>query len=359
MEASNAGFISDSATYHALSLPPHRPRSVCHSAFAVGAAGLLGAGLMLVIGSPLFLGAAWLIDLGRDKNCAGGKILVTGYEPWGNMTFNPAEDVARGLHGRCVGGLYQIESWTLPVSEAGARRTAEALAKSHHHAEWAAVLHLGFESVAKGLKVELVASNVLAMHPQLAESGVDGAASVGDRDDSPSGRCTARRDVEIAAGAPCLLATTAPLDVLALPLERGRYAAQEIWSRDAGTFYWCGALMMQPAPPEQSTSQAHSGARLDHVRTPHPVHSASAPAPKHTPTVLVPNPSLRSNELFFRTLHVVRGGSLPAHHPRWGMVTGKLLPVLFVHVPPEMGASTREGEKFVLDVARQVTLRWG
>lgn len=92
---------------------------------------------------------------------------------------------------------------------------------------------------------------------------------------------------------------------------------------------------------------------------PHPVHSASAPALKHTPTVLVPNPSLRSNELFFRTLQVVRGSSLPAHHPRWGMVTGKLLPVLFVHVPPEMSASTREGEKFVLDVARQVTLRWG
>jgi pyrrolidone-carboxylate peptidase len=236
------------AYYHELSVPPHRPRWGCRPTFVLGTVGL---GLVLVITSPLLLGVAPLLDLGRDMHCgAGGKILVTGYEPWGNMTSNPAEDVARGLHGRCVGGRYRIESWTLPVSEVGAQRTAEALTKSQHHAEWAAIIHLGFEHVAKGLKVELVASNVLALHATLAESGINSAAAVGDMNDSRSGRCSARRDAEIAADAPCLLATTAPLDVLALPLERGRYAAQEIWSRDAGTFYWCAtARASQPSVP--------------------------------------------------------------------------------------------------------------
>eukprot|EP00967_Tisochrysis_lutea_P112266 scaffold177158_cov27-Tisochrysis_lutea.AAC.1 len=254
--------------------------------------------LCLLPTSPGFRAAGLLLLEAKGSRCgSGAPILLTGYEPWGGMVFSPAKDIALSLDGQCV-GRHRIEAWTLPVAEPGARQPAEALAKSGEHAQWAAVIHLGFEHVAKGLKVELAASNVLATHPHLLELGSGGAEAVGELDDDKAGRCSARPDSEIAIDAPCLLATTAPLEVLSLPLEHGKYAAQEIWSRDPGTFY--------------------------------------------------------CNEVYFRTLHAVRARELRPH-PRNSGPPGALLPVVFVHVPPEVDATERAGERFVLDVAHKMT----
>ncbi len=132
-------------------------------------------------------------------------ILLTGYNPWGNLTQNPSGEVAQALNGTIVEEL-EVHSIRIDVSEEGVLY-AESLVKSGEGLSdrpWDAVVHLGFEDEAKGLKLETMAFNMRALkrgpvHP-------DG---------------------------PHLLPTTGDLGAVALNTKN----PHELWSRDAGTFY--------------------------------------------------------------------------------------------------------------------------
>eukprot|EP00434_Breviolum_minutum_P013079 symbB.v1.2.011525.t1/scaffold778.1/size163404/8 len=132
-------------------------------------------------------------------------ILLTGYNPWGNFTQNPSGEVAEALNGTIVEEL-EVHSIRIDVSEEGVLY-AESLVKSgslNDRPPWDAVVHLGFEDEAKGLKLETMAFNMRALkrgpvHP-------DG---------------------------PHLLPTTGDLGAVALNTKN----PHELWSRDAGTFF--------------------------------------------------------------------------------------------------------------------------
>ena len=104
------------------------------------------------------------------------------------------------------------EGWSLPVNRQGTQKVAQALQKN---TKWDAILHLGLENTAKGLKVETMAMNVLA-----TENNPTSNVNL---------HCT--KDTAIHSSGPCLLATTAPLN------EIQGFTASDTWSRDTGAYY--------------------------------------------------------------------------------------------------------------------------
>eukprot|EP00929_Paragymnodinium_shiwhaense_P109880 TRINITY_DN76459_c0_g1_i1.p1 TRINITY_DN76459_c0_g1~~TRINITY_DN76459_c0_g1_i1.p1 ORF type:complete len:320 (+),score=30.74 TRINITY_DN76459_c0_g1_i1:75-1034(+) len=222
------------------------------------------------------------------------RVLVTGYQPWGNYSTNPALEVAQRLNGTCFTQTC-IDAWGIPVTSDGARRVADMLDKLHLGSNdampWDAVIHLGYESDAKGLRVELAAANVLA------NVSCHGCWSA----DVPCNKAnTSWRDVH--GDGPCLLASTAPLYMLELGMRRttAKKLPEEIWSRDAGTFF--------------------------------------------------------CNEVYYRTLYSVRSRDVGprGRHVETRTWTHSLLPVVFVHLPPTMSVSVEESAQFVRVVAQVI-----
>ncbi|CAM9854460.1 unnamed protein product [Choristocarpus tenellus] len=95
-------------------------------------------------------------------------ILVTGYLPFLNFTVNPAFEAMEVLNGTCDTVYLQhprtfrlcYEGMPLPVSLEGSTRVAGILENDPY--KWDGIIHLGFESSAKGLRLETIAANVLA-----------------------------------------------------------------------------------------------------------------------------------------------------------------------------------------------------
>ena len=232
--------------------------------------------------SPQGVSALLLPIAGGDREeMVDVRVLVTGFEPFGNLTNNPAQLVARHLgEERCKAGAC-ITALHLPVNRTGVQRVASALRHgARARSEYDAVLHLGFESIAKGLRLEIAAANLLAEDHR--PPGAPGWSA-----DVPC-NTTGTGFTPINAAAPCLLATTAPLDRLDLPLPLGQAHQRplELWSRDASTFY--------------------------------------------------------CNEIFYRTLLAVRERRI---QPRSGRAA--LLPVLFVHLPPLSLSSVETTAEFL------------
>lgn len=182
-------------------------------------------------------------------------VLVTGYGSFGNNTRNPAELVAMLLDGQCVSNACFIGR-VLPVDRSGAALVAsELLAAPVGVSRYDAIVHLGLESSSKGLRIETVAANVLAKElsdgggawsaevpcnksePQLSPAGAGGANTTAAVHRTPY--------EDIFSDAPCLLATTAPLNTIDLLGDAGGTGGSsgrgggpsELWSRDAGTYY--------------------------------------------------------------------------------------------------------------------------
>jgi len=180
---------------------------------------LCGLGILLVTAAAA---AIWLLQTSPGSGNGYG-VLVTGYGPFRNVTRNPSGEVARLLNGSCsTDGSTCIHSVVLDVSSAGASLPAEILRRSGRR--WRAVIHLGVESVAKGLKIEVAAANVAA------------------REDGPGWSAGHECERTIEASGPCLLAATAPLNLEALDLPLpglpdGSSRVAELWSRDAGAYY--------------------------------------------------------------------------------------------------------------------------
>lgn len=206
------------------------------------------------------------------------RVLLAGYSAWGNSTVNPAQLVAEDLDGICMDGVC-FESWIVPVNTEGASRVASALLARADSlaAPWDAVIHIGLEASSKGLRIETAAANVKASESPAGAWSADVPCS-------KSG--TSWSDID--SSAPCLLASTLPLDTIALDADAPTTPV-ELWSRDAGAFF--------------------------------------------------------CNEAFFRTLAVVRsqrvgparvrraGGSSAADTERDARTPTPLLPVTFIHLP--------------------------
>uniref|UniRef100_A0A7S3JRC4 Pyroglutamyl-peptidase I n=1 Tax=Aureoumbra lagunensis TaxID=44058 RepID=A0A7S3JRC4_9STRA len=200
-------------------------------------------------------------------------VLVTGFERFNNILVNPSLVAAMSLNGTC-GPHYCIESHILSVDSNGAKWPASRLHK------YIAVLHLGFEDVAKGLKIEIMAKNLL---------GSTSNPSWGF--DDP---CT-KESAAIENG-PCLQVTTAPLDRLILPSTN---ETNEVWSRDAGAFY-CNEL---------------------YFRSLHTVRSRQLLVPSPSSSCLLLSQQLLDNDSLTRASD---------HHLHFAQA---LIPVLFVHLP--------------------------
>ena len=103
--------------------------------------------------------------------CGQAAILLTGYNHWGNFTQNPSGEVAQALNGTVVEDLL-VHSIRINVSEEGVL-FAESRVRSgaSDGSPWDAVVHLGFEDEAKGLKLETMAFNlrVSSTHPVVPE----------------------------------------------------------------------------------------------------------------------------------------------------------------------------------------------
>ena len=105
---------------------------------------------------------------------AGGarRVLVAGFEAFLAHADNPAAAVARALDGTCApagegdeGGAVCFDGWQLPVDGGGARAVAAFLDEDLRAARptYAAVVHLGLEDLARGLRLEIAAANVAAV----------------------------------------------------------------------------------------------------------------------------------------------------------------------------------------------------
>ena len=165
----------------------------------------------------------------------------------------------------------------------GAERAAVALG---HGREWAAIVHLGFESVAKGLKFEIAASNIAAS----TRLHLGWSANI------PCNKSGTRMR-PIREAAPCLLATSAPLDRLVLPLSTPPLSrpsalppgthARELWSRDAGAFF-CNEVYFRTLDAVRERALSRPSALLLPVlfaptpNTPSP-HQPLTPPPRLNP----------------------------------------------------------------------------
>lgn len=158
------------------------------------------------------------------------RVFVTGFEPFLKFSANPSGEVALALNGNCAHHGDANVCFTgvrVPVTRDG---VIAAAYQAHYTADaWSAVLHLGLEDEAKGLRLEAVAANVPA-------SSLGNTAAWSMNVDLSSA-------APVVAGAPWLHPTTAPLSCAWLArlqtLTRSKHLRNisDVWSRDAGTYF--------------------------------------------------------------------------------------------------------------------------
>eukprot|EP01100_Stratorugosa_tubuloviscum_P005577 TRINITY_DN247_c2_g3_i1.p1 TRINITY_DN247_c2_g3~~TRINITY_DN247_c2_g3_i1.p1 ORF type:complete len:252 (-),score=127.82 TRINITY_DN247_c2_g3_i1:53-808(-) len=161
------------------------------------------------------------------------KILVTGFEPFANYSVNPSQLVAQNLNGKCESfsifqQVYQLcwESWILSVDQIGSTKVANWLIANG--SSWDAILHLGLEDYAKGLKLETVAANILAT----SNSSNPQPIQIFGLPILPITADLSRMHLEF------IIASKFNLIYELLKQQfSSTKSAIEIWSRDAGTYY--------------------------------------------------------------------------------------------------------------------------
>ena len=85
-----------------------------------------------------------------------GRILVTGFKPFGGHLSNISEEVAKSLHGEIVRGRV-IESLVLSVDESGSREVSNLLPDNKYDA----IMHLGLAEKADYPRIEMRAKDIL------------------------------------------------------------------------------------------------------------------------------------------------------------------------------------------------------
>lgn len=161
------------------------------------------------------------------------RVLITGFSPFHGAVDNISGDLAAQLNGTCI-GMICFEGRVVSVDHAGTSEVMDDLAahcywdetRNALSAPWDAIIHLGLEDSAKGLKIEVAAVNVRA-----SEDNAPWSVSYDDLSE--------RNNVDEAVPhAPYMLATSAPLDRLSP--ESWAHITEE-WSRDAGA-YFCNEI---------------------------------------------------------------------------------------------------------------------
>eukprot|EP00182_Erythrolobus_australicus_P006949 CAMPEP_0185839414 /NCGR_PEP_ID=MMETSP1353-20130828/14544_1 /TAXON_ID=1077150 /ORGANISM="Erythrolobus australicus, Strain CCMP3124" /LENGTH=331 /DNA_ID=CAMNT_0028538571 /DNA_START=398 /DNA_END=1393 /DNA_ORIENTATION=+ len=322
------------------------------------------AGMRLGIGVLILFAASSFVWYARQAQClellpmlarratmkadAGSdwafRVLVTGFEPFGQLERNPALDIAVKLNRSCVrlqmqGYSVCFESKRLSVDTAGASAVAAGLeawcagtARGSCEAPWHAIVHLGVEAGASMLLVETVAANVCAdISGPGAGHGVDAACFSDLGNGSRASNQRAQALARIHSDAPCVLPTTANLGVLGIEQIR----------RALGSF-----IILH-------------GARR------HRVSNAIDPdAAKTLTSKLSWSADLGTyfcNEVYFRTLYRVRKWSINRAPLQLGApvlqpVQRKLLPVIFVHVPLAETVSVRDDAHIIEALALELML---
>jgi pyroglutamyl-peptidase len=144
-------------------------------------------------------------------------VLVTGFEPFGSHSRNPAFEAMQVLDGRTVAGV-QVVGRALPVSMA---RLRPALADILDSGEFAAIISLG-------------------LHPHAAAIHIErGAVNVADFDIADNDGLSLK-DAEVTAGGPAARLSTLPLRAIEHGLLTAGIPAQ--LSASAGT-YLCNACL--------------------------------------------------------------------------------------------------------------------
>jgi pyrrolidone-carboxylate peptidase len=159
-------------------------------------------------------------------NCAGNnqkRVLVTGFLPFRQYPVNPSGDVSRQLNDTCLtqqADIICFDGLVLPVNVTGSSLVSlmiEAAADGRRDFAYDAVIHMGLEDVAKGLKLETFALNQAVPQNTTFEIRPLVAACLNNSDyDQPTA-------APAVAGAPCELPTTA--DLGRLKLEEALYSA--------------------------------------------------------------------------------------------------------------------------------------
>ena len=197
------------------------------------------------------------------------RVLVTGFLPFNQYPINPSGDVSRQLNGTCsvlpIGNVC-FDGLVLPVNVTGSSLVSlmiEDAVKGGRDFAWDAVVHMGLEDIAKGLKVETFALNQAV--PDNTTFGMHylAASCLNNSDyDQPTA-------APAVAGAPCELPTTVDLGRLMLDealrattvsaAQRSAFLLEgdagccaccflsfclnnlrAAWSRNAGTYYCNG-----------------------------------------------------------------------------------------------------------------------
>lgn len=85
-----------------------------------------------------------------------GRILVTGFGPFGGHLSNISEEVAKSIHGEIVRGCV-IESLVLSVDESGSREVSNLIPDNKYDA----IMHLGLAEKADYPRIEMRAKDIL------------------------------------------------------------------------------------------------------------------------------------------------------------------------------------------------------
>ena len=107
-----------------------------------------------------------------------GRILVTGFEPFGDHLSNISQDIAHSVDGEIVRDCV-VESLILSVDESGSRTVSNLLRDNKYDA----IMHLGFAEKADCPRIEILAKDILDFRiPDNSGRQVTGAKISGQGD---------------------------------------------------------------------------------------------------------------------------------------------------------------------------------
>mmetsp|Transcript_26563 Transcript_26563/g.39452 ORF Transcript_26563/g.39452 Transcript_26563/m.39452 type:complete len:325 (+) Transcript_26563:36-1010(+) len=258
------------------------------------------------------------------------RVLVTGFEPFSGYDQNPSGDVADSIHGKCTDFKSHhtenakyirvcFEGLVLPVNSTGSSSVADMLHRGDS-VHYDAVLHLGLEDSAKGLKLETFGINHQA----------DGSLNSHGISESCLSNTDADENIGTPAvpGAECQLPTTA--DMGRLSLEEALVYALDVQCTDPRH----GKIRCKSAG-EVLRSQNIPGILKLRLR-------------KHLLEVWSRDAgTFFCNETLFRTLHAIRTLSLRVR-------SGALMPALFTHLPSYEHMSLHEMTLLVEHIGSQL-----
>lgn len=289
------------------------------------------------------LGLASAISVNQEA-----RVLITGFVPFLDYDTNPSGDVATQLNGQCLNYTSLVkksavnlhvcfDGWVLPVNTTGSSLVADLLLQGAPF-PYDAVLHLGLEDVAKGLKLETFAIN------QLAEdtSSLSSTSLTHSLAAALSTTCLNSSDYDQPTGTPavpgasCEMPTTADLGRLSLQ-EAFRFALDE------------NCRASNPEHPDGEKRNHCASSALDIVRSsPHLTETSKKQLTATLREAWSRNAgTYYCNETLFRTLQAIREKQLRVQ-------SGALMPALFTHLPNYDAMTLDEMSLLVSHIAAQL-----